>query len=232
MHLGFSVLVICLVCFIVYIVVPDIILYRLGIGTWKRHIGPGVALTFDDGPDPQYTPRVLEVLEKYNATATFFLVGAKVEQHPDLVGAILQAGHQIGAHSQRHVNARYLSPWGTWREWNNSINSIEKVSAKRVDFVRPPWGAFNAMLWLWCVVKRKRPVYWSADGEDWFADHTPEMIATRALRHVSQGSTILLHDSGGEAGAPANTIAALEFMCEALLTQYKLPIVRLEFPAI
>jgi len=71
-----------------YAVIPDLLLHRLGIGSWKRQFGPGVTLTFDDGPDPEFTPRILEVLKKYHVSATFFVVAERAEKYPDLIQQI------------------------------------------------------------------------------------------------------------------------------------------------
>lgn len=216
-----------------YLVLPDLFLYRLGIGSWKRNTTPGVVLSFDDGPDPTYTPQVLEVLRKYNAPAIFFVVGEKAQKYPQVIQDILRDGHQLGAHGQYHVSARHLSPWRTWREWNHSIDMIEKVSGTKISFIRPPFGAFNLALWLWCIRKQKLPVYWTASGHDWFIKQTPIMIASEVLKNIGNGSIILLHDSEeGEKGAPENTIQALNIICKKILYHHGLSIVQLKLPTL
>lgn len=213
-----------------YTVIPDLFLHRLGIGSWKRQYTPGVALTFDDGPDPMYTPRILEVLARNNVRATFFLVGAKAAAFPWLTKEILAQGHQLGLHSRNHHYAWFSSPWTTWREWEAAADEVEKIAGQQVDWVRPPWGTFNLATWLWVKKRHKRIVLWNNEGHDWQVRYSAQQIAQRIVKKAKPGEIIVLHDSGGEAGAPENTLQALEIICQQLKSKKKLPIVPLEFP--
>lgn len=215
---------------LIYTVIPDWFLHRLGLGSWKRHYRPGVALTFDDGPDPSYTPRLLDLLDHYQVKATFFLVGERAAQHPELVQEILKRGHQIGAHCQFHRYAWLMSPWKTWGEWDQGISTLEHLTGAPIRFIRPPWGTFNLLTLLWFKHRKLRAVLWSAEGHDWEVQRTPEKIAERILNKVQEGGIIVLHDSGGESGAPENTLRAVEILLQKMIHDKKLPFLPLEFP--
>lgn len=223
--LGLTILALAL-----YTVIPDLFLHRLGIGSWKRQFTPGVALTFDDGPDPVITPKVLAILAKYQIPATFFIVGEKAAQYPELIRRIRANGHRLGAHCQTHRYAWFMSPWSTWREWEKSINILERITGEAVELVRPPWGTFNLVTWWWLKKRRKKAVLWNAEGHDWQVRRTPGEIAERLLKRTKEGTIIVLHDSGGEQGAPDNSLQALDLMCGRIVEELKLPLVPLEFP--
>lgn len=220
--------IICLAA--VYTVIPDLLLHRLGIGSWKRQYSPGVALTFDDGPGAKTTTQILDILEEYHTTATFFVTGDNALKNPQLVKEILARGHQVGAHSMRHQYAWFVSPMKTLKEWDKCVKTLEELTKVPVRWIRPPWGTFNLVTWLWARFHRKRVVLWNVEGHDWQSNRSPEEIAARVLRKTREGSIIVLHDAGGESGAPANTLAALPLICRGIIEGQKLPIVRLEFP--
>ncbi|MDD2233834.1 MAG: polysaccharide deacetylase family protein [Desulfitobacteriaceae bacterium] len=229
---GFS--LILLVSFIfglaAYTVIPDLFLHRLGIGSWKRQYTPGVALTFDDGPDPEYTPRILEVLARNNVRAAFFLVGSKAVAFPWLTKEILAQGHQLGLHSLNHRYAWFSAPWTTWREWEAAAGEVEKIAGRQVNWVRPPWGTFNLATWLWVKKRCKRIVLWNNEGHDWQVRYSADQIAQRIVKRAKPGGIIVLHDSGSEAGVRENTLQALEIICQQLKSKKKLSLVPLEFP--
>jgi peptidoglycan/xylan/chitin deacetylase (PgdA/CDA1 family) len=212
-----------------YTVIPDLFLHRLGIGSWKRQYGPGVALTFDDGPDPEFTPRVLDILDYYNVSATFFLIGEKAKRYPDLVREILARGHKVGAHSQHHRLSWRMSPLSTWQEWQESIKTLESITGKEIQWIRPPWGTFNLALWFWMKKNKKKAILWNVKGKDWQVKRTPAEITSRILKNIKQGSILLFHDSGGEFGAPENSVQALKSICQRIIEEHKLPITPLEF---
>jgi len=213
-----------------YTVIPDLLLHRLGIGSWKRQFSPGVVLTFDDGPDPAFTPRILEVLKKYHVCATFFVVVEKAKKYPDLIHQMQEEGHLIGVHSLNHQYAWFTSPWKTSREWTESVRILELLIDDKITWMRPPWGTFNLMTWWWLKRNKMRAVLWNAEGHDWEARRSPEEITERILKRTNEGTIVVLHDSGGEFGANENTILALEQLCVRLVREQKLPLVPLEFP--
>lgn len=214
----------------VYTLIPDLVLHRLGIGSWKRQYTSGVALTLDDGPNPETTPVILDILAEYRVQAVFFMTGDNAAKYPDLVQEVQKRGHQIGAHSMQHRYAWFMTPWTTWREWDSCIQVLENLTGQPVQWVRPPWGTFNFATWLWIRARRKRAVLWNVEGHDWQARRTPEQIAGRVLRRSKEGAIIVLHDAGGEQDAPKNTVEALHIICSTIVKEKKLPLVRLEFP--
>ena len=213
-----------------YTIIPDIFLHRLGFGSWKRQFSPGVALTFDDGPDPENTPRLLEILRQRHIPATFFVVAEKAKKYPDLIRQIVADGHQIGLHSLDHRYAWFALPGRTDREWTESLQELEKISGKKITWMRPPWGTFNLMTWLWLKKQGLKAVLWNVEGHDWKADRSPAEIAGAIARKVDEGSIVVMHDSGGESGAPEHTLAAVELLREQIEGELKLPFVPLEFP--
>lgn len=227
---GWIIGVVIILAALLYTLIPDLFLHRLGIGSWKRQYSGGVVLTFDDGPDPEYTPQILNVLASNNAPATFFLVGEKAAEYPEIVKEILGQGHQIGVHCQQHRYAWFMGPRATWRKWDDGVKTIEQIIGQEVTLIRPPWGTFNLALWLWLKSRKKKAVLWNVEGHDWKACSSPQQIAERILKRTQEGTIIVLHDSGGEPGAPRQTLQALEILCRELREKIKLPVVKLEFP--
>ncbi|RNC28754.1 MAG: Peptidoglycan-N-acetylglucosamine deacetylase [Candidatus Dichloromethanomonas elyunquensis] len=223
----FSVL---LIFFILYCVMPEVVFHFLGIGSWKRQYSPGVTLTFDDGPDPVYTPKLLEILAKEKITACFFLLGEKVQKYPDLVKMIESQGHRIGSHGYRHRHAWLMSPHKTWELWDKSMEIIRNVIGKEPDIIRPPWGGMNLSLFLWSLFRKKKIVIWNAMGRDWVGNRSCSQIINRILRNTKEGTIILLHDSRGDEGAPANTLACIHELSLKIKSSLKLPLVPLTFP--
>lgn len=230
MMMGYALLGCLLVSAALYIVLPDLLLHRLGIGSWKRQYGPGVALTIDDGPDPAYTPRILDVLKKHHVCAAFFVVAEKAQKHPELIRRIKEEGHLLGTHSLNHRHAWFTSPWKTRDEWTESVRILERLADTKIVWMRPPWGTFNLMTWRWLKRHKMRAVLWNAEGRDWKARRTPEEITKRILQKTNEGTIIVLHDSGGELGACENAILALDQLCVQIEQSLKLPLVPLEFP--
>ncbi|MEA4926553.1 MAG: polysaccharide deacetylase family protein [Syntrophomonadaceae bacterium] len=215
----------------IYMLIPDLFLHYGGIGSWKRQYTPGVALTFDDGPDPVITPLILDVLDRYQVKATFFVVGQQAERYPDIIRLIRSRGHALGVHSQHHRFAWGLPPRTTWQEWDEGVATLERLTGEEVKWMRPPWGTFNLSTWLWLKNRHKQAVLWDVEGHDWQVRRSPEDIVERILKRVREGSIVLLHDSGGDKGAPVNTLNALDSLCRRIIDDLKLPLVALELPA-
>jgi len=211
--------------FAAYIIIPNLMLRCMGIGSWKRQNTLGVAITFDDGPNPDYTPKVLNILERYKVPATFFVVGENAAAYPELIKEIQGHGHRLGIHCQQHTCAWFLNPWETWRIWDEGVATLERLTGQKVEWIRPPWGVFNMALWLWSKYRKKKVVLWNVEGYDWLAERSPEQITKRVLKKITEGSIVLLHDAGGQPGAPKNTICALESICHKVVVEKKLSFV-------
>ncbi|WP_407307038.1 polysaccharide deacetylase family protein [Desulfosporosinus sp. SB140] len=211
-----------------YIIIPNLVLRCVGIDSWKNQNAYGVAITFDDGPHPDYTPKVLEILERYKVPATFFVVGENADAYPELIKEIQGHGHQLGMHCQQHICSWFLNPWTTWKKWDEGVATLERLTGQKVEWIRPPWGVFNLALWLWLKYRKKKAVLWNVEGHDWLAQRSPEQIAKRVLKKISVGSIVLLHDAGGQPRAPENTICALESIFRNVESEKKLPFVSLD----
>jgi len=169
---------------------------------------PEVALTFDDGPDPTYTPRVLAALAASDVKATFFMLGKRAAAHPDVARAVVSAGHEVGSHMYHHRPVWLLAPGALRRELTRASESIAAAIGRPPDCFRPPWGIFSAAMF--SSVGRALPtVLWSVHPGDWRPGIKPEQITARVLRRLSPGAIILLHDGTGYPGDPAALIAAL-----------------------
>lgn len=209
---------------------PEIMLHILGIGSWKRQYSPGVAITFDDGPDPLYTPQLLKILREQQVKASFFLVGKRAQAYPELVKEIEREGHLIGSHGFSHTHSWLLSPYKTWQNLNRGIEVLAEILGHEPELIRPPWGASNLTMFIWSKLKGKRLVCWSISGRDWEKGRSPSSIINALLPKTCEGTIILLHDSGGAPGSPENTLACLPELFRIIRQELKLPLVPLQFP--
>jgi peptidoglycan-N-acetylglucosamine deacetylase len=156
---------------------------------------PGVALTFDDGPHPQGTPAVLEILRETGHAATFFLVGEQVEQRPALVAEIVSAGHRVELHCHRHRNQLRLTPKMLLDDAERARAAIEEAGGQAIADYRPPYGIFSGAGLAAVRSRGWRPVLWSRWGRDWTRRATAASIARKAAAGIRPGDIVLLHDA-------------------------------------
>jgi peptidoglycan/xylan/chitin deacetylase (PgdA/CDA1 family) len=168
--------------------------------SWRRF--PGLerledghaALTFDDGPDPDGTPAVLDALERAGVSATFFVVGEQLARHHALAREARARGHQLALHGATHPHHERLSPAAARDEVARAVGAFEAATGERATLFRPPYGRFSEHSYEACAKLGLRPVYWSAWGGDW--DPIPAArIAELASRDLAPGAIVLLHDS-------------------------------------
>lgn len=174
---------------------------------------PAVALTFDDGPDPEVTPRLLELLDRHQARATFFVTGSNAERHPQLVRAILARGHTIGNHTYHHSPFVMLQGSRKLRREITDAQRVLKGFGVTPRAFRPPVGVTNPHLWRILLEEGMYCVNFSCRALD-FGNRRIAGLAARLLRRASPGDIVLLHDVTPE-GADTDRILA-EF--EALLS--------------
>jgi len=183
-----------------------------------------IALTFDDGPDPIYTPQVLEVLKKYGVPATFFIIGMNAEQYPDLLHQIVDAGHEIGVHTFTHPDISAISPEQLRLELNATQLLFESELGIQTILFRPPYGIDaepRAPAEVIPLIETSRLGYYTIgmriDPGDWQKPGT-QAIVVQTLNQVSSsnGNIILLHDGGGDR---SQTVAALPVIIETLRAQ-------------
>jgi peptidoglycan-N-acetylglucosamine deacetylase len=189
----------------------------LGI-THRQDGAEGVALTFDDGPHPQGTPEVLEILREAGATATFFLAGEQVVRRPSLAAEIVAAGHRVELHCHRHRNLLRLTTRQFLDDADRAKATIEEASGQAISDFRPPYGIFSGSTLL--AVRRRgwRPVLWSLWGRDWPRRATADSIAQRSTAAARAGDILLLHDADyySAPGSWVRTVAALPIILEEL----------------
>jgi peptidoglycan/xylan/chitin deacetylase (PgdA/CDA1 family) len=180
--------------------------------------GGGYALTFDDGPHAQGTPAVLEILARERVSATFFLVGEQVRRNPTLAREIVDAGHAIGLHCDRHRNLLRLAPRQVRADIARAQEAIEEATDRAVGLYRPPYGVLNASALRIAREHGWRTLLWSHFGKDWQAHATPESIAALLTKGAGEGSVLLLHDADDYSapGSWRRTVAALPRVLEIM----------------
>jgi len=172
-----------------------------------------VALTFDDGPDPYYTPRVLAVLDQQQVKATFFMMGRNVERYPDVAGDVLRRGHEIGNHSYSHPKLVLMSPRRVRDEIERTDKLLRDIGVSGDIHFRPPHAAKFIVLPCVLMQMNKLSVLGDVDPEEW--KRRPAAVMTESiLRQVRPGSIIGLHDPAG-----AETLRTLENILPALAAQ-------------
>jgi peptidoglycan-N-acetylglucosamine deacetylase len=173
---------------------------------------PEIALTFDDGPNPVYTPQVLAVLQAFNIKATFFDVGYLVKEYPNIVSQEFLQGHSIGNHSWSHPELTRLSAKGILSQLVSTSDAIQSVTGSRPTIFRPPYGLFNHIVFAQALQLNLTTILWNNEAHDWTTPGV-SVIARRILNLVRYGGIILLHDGGG---FRAQTVAALPIIVTAL----------------
>ncbi len=163
--------------------------------------GGRVALTFDDGPDPEGTPLVLDALEAVGAHATFFMLGEQLMRNPALGQEVAGRGHEIALHGFGHRHHEELAPVEARDDLARGLGAVEAASSRRPAFYRPPYGRFSEHSYGACRALELRPVYWSAWGEDW-ETLSAERIAELVTRDLADAAIVLLHDSAVYADRP------------------------------
>lgn len=179
----------------------------------KKHLhhpaaGKTLYLTFDDGPDPRYTPQLLDLLEQYQIPASFFVVAQSAQANPALIARMKRSGHVVGLHSLSHKNGLIQPPISACRDFSRSVAILQQLGIPPRYF-RPPWGHWNAMTAAQACSRGIQPMMWDVMAEDWRGDTTAQEIAHKLRTRTFDGAVICLHDGRGKNNAPARTIAAL-----------------------
>lgn len=151
---------------------------------------PRIALTFDDGPHPVYTPKLLDGLKERNIHATFFLIGKNIDGNEALVKRIQEEGHLIGSHTFNHVQLSKMTETKAKDEVLKGCNKIYETTGIYSSFIRPPYGDWKKNLDFSITMI---PVSWNVDSLDWKIQNT-EKIVKRVVKDVQEGDIILMHD--------------------------------------
>ena len=185
---------------------------------------PGeIALTFDDGPNPAWTPQLLDILARHRVRATFFLLGGFAEQQPVLTRYIADAGHLIGNHSWSHPNLSLTAAHRVREELTRTQQTLEQITGKRVRYFRPPYGARRPLVLREARALDMTPVLWNAMTSDWEL-RSPDEIAGRLIGKVAaqqrrgRAANIVLHD-GSHHGLNADRAPSVS-AADKLLTHF------------
>ncbi|MFA4902602.1 MAG: polysaccharide deacetylase family protein [Desulfobaccales bacterium] len=179
-----------------------------------------VALTFDDGPSPIYTPQIMALLKQYGAQGTFFVMGHKVEKNPGLVQALLKDGNEVGNHSFSHPRMTKADQASRERELERTAVGLDLVGCPQTSrLFRPPYSAWDDRLKSYMAHTGRRMVMWSLDSGDWQGLAAPAIIHN-VLGRVKNGDIIIFHDCCAETRADRHpTVEALKTILPALQAQ-------------
>ncbi|WP_255218813.1 bifunctional polysaccharide deacetylase/glycosyltransferase family 2 protein [Actinomadura formosensis] len=183
-----------------------------------------IALTFDDGPDPEWTPRLLDVLRRHDAHATFFTVGARVAENPGLTRRILHEGHEIGSHTYTHADLATAPAWRGRLEMDLTQRALAGAAGVHTRLMRMPYSSRPDGLTApeWRAARRAGGdgyivVLTDRDTEDWARPGTANIVETAlAAERRGEGAVVMLHDAGGDR---AQTVAAVEQILDRLQPQ-------------
>ena len=170
-----------------------------------------LALTYDDGPNDPHTGRLLDVLDKHGAKATFFMIGRYVQAHPEIAREVAQRGHVVGNHTWSHPNLMFVAKGTLEQELKQTADALAQAVGTHSNLFRPPFGARRPVTLKTARALGLEPIMWSVTCYDWSAK-SPEKIVKHAARQIRGGDVILLHDGGHLAFGTdrSNTVAATD----------------------
>lgn len=176
-----------------------------------------LAITFDDGPHPTYTPEILDILDKYKVKATFFMIGSQMDKQPDIVKEVIKRGHVVGNHTYHHYgdlkNQKKEVVLAELKLWDQTM---EKIGGPKTNLFRPPRGYIGGAVLLAAEENGDSTILWTICGDN-RSTPTPEMMAKRVEENIGPGGIILLHD--GVSKARWKDVKASELIIESLTAQ-------------
>jgi peptidoglycan/xylan/chitin deacetylase (PgdA/CDA1 family) len=211
-------IIICVTFFLVYAFIPNYFARHYSKNVIKKlnKNDNTIALTFDDGPDSEYTKEILDILDDNNVKATFFIVANKVDGNIDVLNRMLKEGHCIAMHSYKHKSAWLSLPWETFIEFKKSLK-IFNYYGFNIKYFRPPWGTFNIFTLRAAIKNNLKTILWTVEAFDWRKNNNSNNINNIINSRVGANDIIVLHDSGGAVGSPRNTVEALKNILPSLL---------------
>lgn len=177
--------------------------------------GKRVALTFDDGPHPRYTPQILEILNEYGIKATFFVIGQNIDNYPEAFEAIVNSGCEIGNHTYSHKNMAKMSEYEIERELRQTEERVAGFTDRKMKLLRPPEGSIGVPLEKVSRSLGYDVILWSVDTLDW-ANTPSETIRANVMKSLCGGDIILMHDYTSNGGI---TCTALRKLIPAMLAK-------------
>lgn len=178
-----------------------------------------VALTFDDGPDDNFTPKVLDVLKRHNVKATFFLVGQRAQVLPDLVKRMAREGHEVGNHTWSHLKMSDATPAAIRDQIRRTDQALRRLSGQRITLFRPPYGELDPKIMQEADNLKLKTVLWNVDSLDWKQDVNTEGVVRNVLGNARPGMIVLHHSAGGKGEDLTNTVEALPQIIQTLRSQ-------------
>ncbi|GAA3367818.1 polysaccharide deacetylase family protein [Streptomyces sannanensis] len=178
-------------------------------------LGRAMVLTFDDGPDPRYTPEILRILREHEVRAMFLVCGGRATEHPDLLREMADDGHVVGNHSWSHARIYQLPRPAVRDELGRTSEAIERMVGVPPQWYRAPYGAWNRISFEVGAELGMEPLGWNLDSSDWRDPGVPTILG-RVRAGASPGAVVLQHDYGG---ARWQSVTALRTYLPELLTE-------------
>jgi len=175
-----------------------------------------IAITFDDGPNHQYTPHILDLFRQYDARASFFVIGSRAQFHPDLIRRMYREGHDIGNHTWSHPMLDRISPDQILHEFNATQQAIIQTGVPAPLLFRPPYGIRTQVAMSLVPLPQ---ILWNVDPKDW-QQKDPNVIAQHVITHSQTGSVIVMHDTS------YSTVEAMKLALPELQKRFTLVTVR------
>lgn len=172
-----------------------------------------VALSFDDGPEPNWTPQILDILRDKQVKATFFVIGKEMDKYPDIAQRIVDEGHIVGNHTYHHINLNNVPPEKMIQEIDEGAAAIAKYTERKPKLLRPPFGAQNPKVIEVANNKNNFVILWSIDTEDW-RGLDANTIRARVIPIIGNGSIVLQHN--GEGPNLQGTVQALPLIIDEI----------------
>lgn len=184
---------------------------EIGSGLFYREPEKMIALTFDDGPHYKYTPMILDALKKYNAKATFFVIGERIKYTPEIIKRIHDEGHSIGNHTYSHSELTKIHSDKAYNEINKTNEAIFELTNQKPILVRPPLGARNKRTDAIIRDEGMSVILWNVDSRDWSSQNTNK-IYSHVKKNAREGDIVLMHDFY------LQSAEAVEMILEAFIT--------------
>lgn len=203
-----------------YAFIPSLVSRLFGFRVFRK--GKNVkdfALTFDDGPDSYYTPLLLDLLKKYDAKATFFVVGEHAEHNPELLKRMYDEGHLIGIHNYKHYTNWLMLPKLVRQQIERTDNIVYQITGSHTQYYRPPWGITN--LFDFSKKHHHRIILWSGMFGDWKERIGVDRLEARMKKKLRGGEVMVLHDCGTTPGADEHAPGVMLLALERILAEAK-----------
>ena len=178
-----------------------------------------VFLTFDDGPDPDYTPRIAEMLALRGHIATFFIIGSNALRNPEIVKYLIDSGHSIGSHSSAHLKQWKTGTKDLISDYEIGHQQVRSVTGNQIRLFRPPYGYNDRRSVAFCKKFNQKLILWDLESLDWQASATADSVTEIVNSHIKPGSVVLMHDAiydNPAAKNRAHTADALERILDHL----------------